>query len=451
MNNSESKEKIFTNESESSSLASNILSVVLIALIVLRVVIRIPIPFIDTKFAIFLAVMPLLFLYYVVKNRFYIKTLTRLKFEKENVLNWIPIFGLFWLLYGCIQLLLFNNLNTSGIKELIYIALGFMSIVCIFELMKSKSTFKYMLNTLLVIYSVIVIFSIFELLAGIHLSYSMLRDPENVFYGIDRIYFMATGVFYNPNDLSTFLAFFLPVLFFSKDYCIWKKIGTHIIMYLSVLVIICNDSWIVMISLIIAGIFAFVVIRPKIINSILYSVGFALLWAFGPKVMAVINPNAIILSLEDFLIREQIGGGSLVIRLNTYLYGIKTTFTESFGLGLGPSGFQTVKDIYKDKVMGNPHSLVIEIISQYGVIIFALFAFFYLYILVNLIKLYKAEKNPSYAMVIMILVIYPMATFSPSAYLSVTFQWIPVAWGIYFVWNKKQIAGKKESLEEKRT
>lgn len=451
MNNSELTTVENKNEQEPFALVTCLISVAIIILLLFRVVIRIPVPFTDAQLPVYLAIIPILFVFFIIKNRFYISSISRLKCDKYSIIYWIPLFGIFWLIYGGIQLLIIDNNNpSSGMKEILYLGLGFMSVLCIFELMKKQNSLKYMVNTMLIIYSAVAIFSIFELLSGIHLSMSMLRDPDNIFNSFDRIYFMATGIFYNPNDLSTFLAFFFPLLFLLKDACMWKKIALHIVMCLSILVIMCNDSWIIMFSIVIAGIIACVIVRPKLLHIILYSVGFVLLCAFGPKVMMVINPNAVILSFDDFLLREQLGGGSLTIRANTYLYGLKSTFTETFGLGFGPSGFSSVHDIYAEKVLLNPHSLVVEIISQYGIIIFALFALFYFCILINLLKLYKISKDSKCLMIIMIFIFYPMVTFSPSAFLTASYQWIPIAWGIYFVWNSKdQLKNNEEIVKEK--
>lgn len=410
-------------------------------------------------------IVPLFFLYYFIvafRRRSWHEI-----FENKVWLLGI-IIGVVWLIDGVILMLINNELNFSknGIKELFSLSLGFLVVGVIIVVMKTPKCMAYMFIAIKVLYCMMLLLAIVECVTGWHLNTSQFRDPEQIRNYLelhpgmekeDVFFFNATAVFYGPNDFAAFLAIFTP-LFFLKGDCLWKRILNMVVIFFSLLVIMKNDAWIAFFSLLVGFVIYMILTKPSIweilaklcVFFIAYRWGVILFNGLVSKISVKFFPDAAILKVSDLpqsstveaVLEAQTanavqGYGSLYIRINTYLEGIKQTFAETFGAGFGPDGFVSYfSEYFAVPVLINPHCLWIEILSQYGILIFLLYVGYLCYCYIQLIKRYIETRESVTAAIIAIDTIFVFAVFAPSSFLGYGYQWIPIAWTISIAANR---------------
>ena len=120
------------------------------------------------------------------------------------------------------------------------------------------------------------------------------------------------------------------------------------------------------------------------------------------------------------------GGGSLLYRINTYTISITETFTQSKGLGLGAGSFVNyfAANAESRKMMSNPHSLWVEIFSQYGIVIFVLVIAAFLFVFIELFRLMKRTDRHIPVMIMAMGICLIIACFAPSNFLGNSYYWI---------------------------
>lgn len=336
-----------------------------------------------------------------------------------------------WVVYGLITLLLFPYADIrEGTKELLSLILGFLTVCCIYKLVNTNEKLSVFLNGIKLIYLMAVVIAWIEMLTNIHLPSSILTEVgrctvANSFMGV-KIY-SATSFFYNMNDYCAFLALFLPVIYIKST----SKNIIDVFLIISALVqVIVNDANLCLIGIVVAY-FIYRFKREKHVSKKIFAIGIIVI---------------ALLVVDDFMsssyysgyslsqiFREQsrqatLGSGSMWSRLIIYSDAIKT-IPVTHGLGLGAAGFTPYFRQHQSLCgLVNPHNLFIEILSEYGVIIFTLFLCFYLSCFKQMNKWQKVENSNYALMSIAMMTSYIFSSMAPSSFLGYGYQWI--MWGI---------------------
>lgn len=408
----------------------------------------------------------------------YLSFKNKLSLKKESVFKLFFLTMIFWIVYGFVSLFIspWSDFNT-GIKELMNIALGICvvyiaAILCIF----GKCDFIFVIIKIIIAFFLIV--GIWEILMGYHLGVSRFNDPEfiqnfiiNGHKEVPRSY-IATGIFYNENDYCAFLSIFAVVLLKDDEKkCIYKVIN-YIMIGLIFLILLVDDAWISFISLIIGIAFYLIITKASWIKCGILAILCGLSVFVGKyivsgtifllyeitgneifkRVVTVSNPGETLMIQTGNMTQ---GMGSMFGRINTYIEGIKEMFMQSKGLGLGAGSFTAYFEPIAEekKMMSNPHSIWIEIISQYGLIIFVLFVVSMICLFLKLFKFYVFERNVQYAIILSIGVTFMFASFAPSSFLGNSYYWMPIGMGLGMIILPnvmKPKGGKSEDLTGKQ-
>lgn len=365
-----------------------------------------------------------------------------------------------WLVYGACTLVVseYSDINL-GIKEMLVIALSGLCVICC-SILCSKGGWQGVLTGVRIMTAVAICIGFIELATGMHLATSRYSDPnywaflsESAGQSVEpyKVY-LATSIFYNENDFSAFLAIMLPV--FLADIIAdkkWKKIVGVAFTILVLLLLYHNDAFICWIAAII-GIVVFVICaRPGIINSltILFSVVVAriIVATLNAALPGVDSAPPLEASLTNQYANMEAGYGSMYLRINTYKVTLRETFQTSNGLGFGAGSYPNYFSSFveKEHIMSNPHCYWFEILSEYGVIVFALFVLLLIILFVMAIKCLRGVNRLNAAMIIGMGTAFVLAAVAPSSYLLQTYYWIPIGLAVYLAdSHSKFVAGEVE-------
>lgn len=124
----------------------------------------------------------------------------------------------------------------------------------------------------------------------------------------------------------------------------------------------------------------------------------------------------------------KLGSGSLYNRLitnyNSIIIALKTYF-----LGLGPEGFTSYMQNSNMDGLLNPHNLWLEILTQYGLLIFLVYVGLLTRNFYNLLRIYRSNLDEVLLIPITMYIIYAIVSISSSNFLESIYQWLPLAFG----------------------
>ena len=377
-----------------------------------------------------------------------------------------------WIVYSSVQLVIYGQIDfKEGAKTLLSLILAAMTIF----VMAGMSFFGVKTNDYIsamkIIYVAILAIAFMEVTSGFHLPSSKLCEfidgtiPARE-ESISILRYMSTSIFYNPNDYAAFVAIMLPLFFIGKSKR--EYVLNLVVIMLSIAILRIDDAWIAMFSVILAFVVYFIaykdgegIIKKKVGQLIAILVSYQ----WGSMILGIFRKllTNTLLSLGVLggdigtvgkgpkpeanlseVINAQFGGNggsSGASRINTYLNSLENMFTETLGLGYGPGNFNAYMDSLGDNiaVLNNPHGLWIEILVEFGVLIFILYVAFIVYLYCTLIRIYIKSKSSIVLTAILIDTAFVFATFAPSAFLGYTYQWIVIGISLIVVMQKDRI------------
>lgn len=380
----------------------------------------------------------------------YTKTKPYISFSSKMMLFTVLLF----LIYGIIMLFLSETVDKhEGLKTIMLIVLGLLSLIAIITLVEDKNSIRYALIICKIILVILIILALYEIASGNHLSVSKFCDLSYLksrSISADTKIHLATGVFYNENDFSAFISTFAPPFFdvFQKNKL--TSLLNLVCIILIIFILIINDAWICWIALLVSLIF-YSIMRPQkpFYKSIALITFVILIKRFGLYLttrlvyfIAKMTGNKGLINHEEHfqietnkfndILSEQInnseiGVGSAFRRMHTYKKSIEHTFLDTYGFGYGPGSFSNFSASLNDKTMLlNPHCMWIEILTEYGAFLFLAFFLCLFSVFVSLIKLYKKTKSDLIPIICAIDISFVIASFAPSSLFAVSYMWIPI-------------------------
>lgn len=365
-------------------------------------------------------------------------------------------FTVLWLLVGIVLLAWQRQALSEGLRQLIQIVLGAASAFCLIEFLKRGLRTEIIYFWIRVAILIYILIALVEIAGGVHLQTSHFSDPT--LYRLDwsllrPTNYLATATYFNENDLCACLAVLTPFCFPQKSYSWKKNLGLSFLIMMVILIEIHDDAWICFLALTAAALIYMIVTRPKLPIAAAAVVSYYAVYRWGRTVL-----HAVIVFFYELLGKEVPPGlhrsfgfvmrvvskaseeaaktvdnrGTITYRVETYKEAF-CGFFESHGLGLGPYGvdhhLQTAGTPY---TVGSPHSFWLELLCNYGVIIFLLFAALCIFFIVRLIKNYKETKDPMYLILICADISLAMACNSPSRFVEMPYYWILLALTAYY-------------------
>ena len=337
-----------------------------------------------------------------------------------------------WIVYGLILLVSSPySVQHSGLIELLSILNGFFLFMSI-NALGIKEGYVHLIDKIVIwVVNILLFVALFEIVTGKHLAASSFNNSASSAYGYANIH-MATGFSYNINDFSAMLSCLFPVVFIADN---TKK--KWITLAGIVVVNLINDATTCNLAIIVSVGFLYIInsnvgSRWRLIRRMLVWIALLLICIFLVYGQSYLfNRSGILGALSRQIFYARRGSGSLYARLTIYKDAI-IAWINSGMLGMGPSSFS---NYFSQKVslsgLVNPHSLALEILFQYGIIIFAWYAILLFKMFSGAYRIYKRkdvqENKKKYSMVMMIIIVYAIASFAPSTFLGYAYQWLLVA------------------------
>lgn len=337
-------------------------------------------------------------------------------------------FMIMWLLYGVTLSFIseFTNIQ-NAVPELVSLASAIVVIYVASMVDVDESFLNRLINIFAFAEIAFIALGFFEIITGMHLPVSMLEDIGRIAENINADRNVATGIMYNVNDFSAFLTILLPFCMMRK-WVRWPAItGVIIINHI-------NDANICNLA-VIAGIGLHLVLIHKVTQDkrlkILFLSAVAILSIIiffellGFSMFTRIN---IVSRIELMVENAKNLNGSLYARLIMYKDLIEATIS-TYGMGLGPRTISVYFDLYPSKSkLVNPHSLPLEILAQYGIVIFSWFCVrVYCMFREAYDKLKKNRDNQYYYLALELLTLYIIGSFASSSFLGYSYQWAIIA------------------------
>lgn len=407
---------------------------------------------------------------------------------KEKLLVCYMAMMMFWIVWGTILLAFSSYCNVhNAIKELLALILGMGGIYCFFELCQSEKRWDAIIKFLRITAVVLCVWSMVEILAGVYFPTSsrywggaVERADWMKFMlsrlGTDSVY-LTTTFFFNVNDYSAFLALFLPLFYLDENRSRRENIGRGVMLFLITFILSVNDSNIVIIAIFLSMIIYTVMKNGsrKFAGGMLgilvawYAIGSQLLCSFliAVKSALPIVDQGILKKYEDILFllgRDKLallgevvnaqlanaanGAGSLYVRIMITISSLKMTLKTKL-MGVGPAGFTNyIKRHEKDSKLLDPHNWWMEIMAQYGVIVFVLYFLCTAVICIKIYLLYRQNGERRLLLFLCVALTFCIACVAPSSFLKFSYQWLIPSVGIVLL--KYSSAWHRNETSEKR-
>ncbi|MCL6587111.1 MAG: O-antigen ligase family protein [Anoxybacillus sp.] len=300
-------------------------------------------------------------------------------------INYVLLFFIVWILYGTLQITWAID-KRAAIKEVYYLSLFFILVYNILRLLNSKFMFTQINRFLYYVAIFFIVFAIVELHFNIHFPVSRVVAQPDLYNGVRR----ATATFYNENDFSFYLVLIAPMFLLNILYKkgierLWNVLFVGAIFY----IVIANDSKLCLIALLTQVIALWWLNQKAKVRKL----SVAALFIFA--IFFIIFKWSY-LQHSYSLVKQQLysGSGSTFIRKELIFHGIDF-FKNSYFLGIGPGNFETNISIATagKGINGifNAHNWWIELLANYGLIIFSLYVTMFLLLLIQLHNIGKSN------------------------------------------------------------
>lgn len=278
--------------------------------------------------------------------------------------------------------------------------------------------------------AIFIAIAIWEVVTGMHLTSSGEQERPGIY---------PRAVFWNPNDFATFLCLALPFMF-----CLLhqikgtvSRVSVVILMLASMVFIVKDTSRANIIASVIGG--AAILLIPgvtrrfKSIFMVLLVAGVVFLAAFT-LFNSYVTPRLYIISTLPEQITSISGADdSTTIRMDLIRNGL-SFLQDSHYLGVGPGGFEywmTERPVYYTAGIINAHNWWVEMLVNYGVVLFLIFVVFYVGLLSGLLRVFRrsqdqALKGVSLAAFVALLE-FPVASMSSSGLIRNYSVWLLLA------------------------
>lgn len=347
-------------------------------------------------------------------------------YRKKTKTTRLLLFFILWLVYGLTQFLIVNQTDRA-MSHLLSLAFGICIVLFMTRIVDSKSKIElfYKIWGIGLICTIIVAW--WEIITGNHLPKS-----GAITY---NIYKAATAFHFNPNDYSFYLILSLPVIFYwIKQKFIYKVLGLCML-YSSFFIMFINQSRLALILFFVGVlVFLFELFKNKKKKQVF-------LFLTTAVVCMLLNVDLISQSLEQITTLRGFDN-STNVRIDLMDAAIQIFINHPLGVGAGNL------ELYMPVVGYNAHNFWVEILVNYGMLIFiGLIGFFAL-------SLFSFMKNGNKETRDVIKPILWMAIlFLPGCVMSSTIFQLPMVWVLFGVMvcsknlikNSKSINSKSES------
>jgi len=359
-----------------------------------------------------------------------------------KVMPYIVFLG-FWVAYAVISLGWAAS-KVDAIRHLIFLFMGASTIFFAAFYFRNVRDLDRLYWIWFAVFCGMILLGFWEHLTGHHL-------PVSGFYGETRARFMfrPTGVFHNANDYATFLALSIPFALGVIRYARRGRarlIGVGSALAGFYLIVVTGSRANILAVLLETAFLALFLTnltqKTKVAVAATTCLAVALLLLPGPVHEFF---SEVAGQLRSIPVQMELGTGSMAVRANLARNGLVFLYsTAGFGVGAGNAEYWMANFTRYDTAgILNPHNWWLEILINYGVLVFAGYLLFYLGLIRGLWRAWS-RTPPTQGMIcetlLLSLVGFALATVSPSSIMAFTPQWLLLALAVAFLnwWRRSQ-------------
>ncbi|WP_051590964.1 teichuronic acid biosynthesis protein TuaE [Bacillus sp. UNC438CL73TsuS30] len=349
-------------------------------------------------------------------------------------------FLMFWLVYGTVSLLWAKS-YVDGIKYLFLLGTGILFVfLAVFTFTK--------ISRLLVFYGIWLFMTLILLCIGLINHFTHIQLPSSTLYGGPEYKLSyPTAVFFNQNDFATFLtisfSFYAAAAKNSRN--VWIKTSTILLGLLCVYIIYLTESRASLLGVFVGLIFYLFIHLPSYLKKVTLNIG----------LIAMVLCSVFFFNKVSNIIAANDGHSSNVVRLNL----LKNAFhfiLDTFGFGVGAGNipyYLKNEAIYDTNHVVEVHNWLMEILGNFGIIIFLGYLFMYVYLFCCLYKAFKKTRDEKEKGIIEACMIgqiaFLISSISPSSVSNLYFHWVFLGFVIATV-NVYNNKNRKIKSENKR-
>lgn len=386
-------------------------------------------PFSLFPFRILFPIMALVFLYLYFKDSVF--TWNRIHTKKVLMLL------LFWIIYAFLSLLWVKSIS-QGIMDLIFLSMGIGIIYFIVFLSTRKKHFHYLYIIWVSSFAVILGIGVINHVLKIHLPISRIYTANPIYS------YIPTSVFVNENDFASFISlsvfFILSGILFYKNTIV--RIAGILLILVSVYMLEVTSSRANILAVLIGlGFWFLFLTKTKLKIKLLF-------WStFGAGIVSVLFFdkveslfNAVVQLISSLVVTSGSDETSTDIRINL-LKNSMIFLQNTFGFGVGTGNSDVYMKNFAEYPTGNiinVHNWWIEILVNYGVVIFTLYCLFYIYLLKELYVINRDIPEQSLlklfsVALLLAMVVFPLSSVSPSSQIALNYFWVLYGFVIAFI------------------
>ena len=356
-----------------------------------------------------------------------------IRYERGSVSYGTVFVLLFWIIHGLISLAVSHYSDKhSGLIELLSVINGLCVCLVIACLVQEEEDVEYGYVIIYRVLVFLVIFGLAEILTGRHWISSAFNEEESTIALAGNNH-MATGFMYNMNDFSALISCLSPVILYRK----FRQ--TKWAVLLGIIVInLMNDATTCNVAVILFFAYYFLLANKGTGNTQFKRLLFILicllmLFFLVYEGQGLRERTDVIGAVARQVFNVGNSTGSLYRRMIMYRDGVAAVFPGRL-LGLGPSSFSPYFTLNPSaSYLVDPHSLLLEILFHYGIVVFILFIIMWCRIVRGANVLYRACTDELRKVELMIVIgfmlCYFMVSFASSSFLGFAYQWMLLGWG----------------------
>jgi len=344
-----------------------------------------------------------------------------------------------WFFYALLSLAWAAS-SYDAIRHIIFLFMGISIIFLMVYYLRELNQLKYVYYLWLFVFVLLIPVAIWEVTTGNHLSVSGLSEESRL-----RFLFAPTTVFYNQNDYAAYIVLTVPMVLAWIRYCpkfIGRAFGVFVcISSLWMLILTFSRSCYIAVLTGMAFWFLFLLrwnkkFKVLVLTAFMCAILVVVLPTQSQDVLEKVGIQAT--SLSDIVLQNR-NIGSIGLRLNLIKNALYFT-VQSAGFGVGAGNAEHYMEnfkIYPVAHLTNIHNWWAEILTNYGVFIFAGYLIFYLSLLRNIWRAYKKVDNRMEKMLcesfLVGLVSFFMASISSSSIMAFRPQWMFIGFALAFL------------------
>ncbi|MBC7231554.1 MAG: O-antigen ligase family protein [Actinobacteria bacterium] len=368
-----------------------------------------------------------------------------------NRIKGFMIFLIVWLMFAIVSVTWAHS-TFDAIRNITFLTTGISLIFFHAYYFDNENDLRRLFNIWIGALIALLLIGLWENITGHHLPISgyskerlLLLHPAVA----SQVRYRPTGTFNNPNDYATFISICIPFAISLTRYN--KRISLKILGVLCVLLGIYlilkaqSRGNLLAVFLELSVMFLFLLKNYRKIGFILFILLFVVVLYLAFPMIASTTITEVQESTSSLMFELPVQGGQGTTRWNLARNSI-SFFVSTYGLGVGAGNaeyWMEYRPKYYTHGITNPHSWWLELLVNYGVLVFFGYLFFYYNILLYLWKAYKRLEGIMKMIceaLLLSLVGFTIASWSSSSVMALAPHWLMISFSLASISRIKKIA-----------